>query len=114
MKSMLKIYFSMQREILQYFGYTETWQEIPLDDQTDSWWFIDAGLSVIFSNSAKEDLLLSIKEDTGNYYQNEIIEGCIFQKKEYTMIFTDSGTDNNRVLQIFDNEKEIKERDLTK
>lgn len=105
---LLKKYFSIQNQIYNYFGYVEDWVVIPLDDSTQYYWFISGSESdgeVIFANKM-EDF------HNGNYYSNEIytqrfLEKWVYRSDDYTMICTDTHTDGNKFLQIFDNKREI-------
>lgn len=105
-----------QQKIFDYFGYVEDWVAIPLDDATDYYWKIigsDDDGQVQFAET-KED----IGVDFGNYYENEIytqrylpkwvLPKWVYRAEKYTMICVDTRTEGNKLLQIFDNSKEIK------
>ena len=105
-------YFSLQRQIYEYFGYAEDWMVIPLEDNREFYWHITGeghGDSVAFAEE-KADLA---DQDMGNYYSSNIytqrfLPKWVYRGEKYTMICTDSGVDGNRFLSVFDNEREVK------
>ena len=104
----LEDYFKLQKEIYEYFNYTEDWAVIPLEDSTKSVWKIQ-GNSVDFA----DDITKLNDYDAGDYYSNEIyyqrfLDKHIYRGKDYTMICVDTHTDGNKFLQVFDNDKEVK------
>jgi hypothetical protein len=110
MDSILK-YFELQKEIFEYFGYTEDWKKIPLSDDREYWWYLvqnkDGSGYVIFAKK-KEDAT----NNTGEYFRNEIytqrfLPKYVYRGKDFTMIACDTRTDDNKLLGIFDNAKEI-------
>lgn len=110
---LLQDYFKLQKEIFDYFGYTEDWKVIPLDDSTDYFWQLNedsqGGGDVLFSEDVEK-----LKDiEAGEYYSNEIytqrfLPKWIYRGADYTMICVDTHTDGNKFLQVFDNSKEVK------
>ena len=99
---LLDKYFSIQQEIYEYFGYEETWHVCPIDDEIHCYWNIFDN-EVHFADSMK-----SFCDDNKCF--------CAFVKKvykgkDYTMIVTDTMTDGNIFLSIFDNKKQVSFRD---
>jgi hypothetical protein len=111
---LLNEYFDTQKKIFDYFGYKEDWVTIPLKDLTDYYWTLcqdSDGHGCVKSGGTKEDLL---KQD-GDYYEDEIytqrfLPKWVYRGEEYTMICIDTHCDGNKYLSVFDNSKEIKER----
>lgn len=113
---LLQQYFELQEKIHQYFGYTEDWKVIPMDDSTIFYWklteYEDGTGYVRFHET--EEALKPENEDEGKYYENEIhtqrfLPKLVYRAEDYTMICVDTHTDGNKFLQIFDNSKEIKD-----
>lgn len=109
----LKDYFVLQQQIYDYFGYTEDWVTIPLDDDTDFYWTLyqgaDGSGSVRYANSKE----LLADEAAGEFYEDEIytqrfLPKWVYRAEDYTMICVDTHTDGNKYLRIFDNSKEVK------
>jgi len=104
---LLKDYFKLQKEIYDYFGYVEDWVILPIDDCTNYFWIID-GTEISFAEG--KEMLNDV--EAGNYYCNEIfhqrfLPKAIYHGVDYTMIVVDTHTDGNKLLQIFDNDKNI-------
>ena len=109
---LLKQYFSLQKEIYNYFGYVEDWRVIPLDDQTDQYWILQqdengSGSVIFYNEPLTQDIL-----DGGLYYCNSIytqrfLPKWVYRGEEYTMICIDTHTDGNKFLTIFSNDKEM-------
>jgi hypothetical protein len=121
---LLDDYFDLQKQIYDYFGYKEDWVVFPIEDATEYYWCLpesdDESDEVHFAES-KENLEKIIANgfewegdgiDEHDYYSNEIIApflpSGVYRGKDFTMICIDTETDGNRLLQIFDNVKEIK------
>ena len=100
-------YLRLQKEIFEYFGYTEDWVKIPIDDARELYWRIigsETNGSVQFSSD-------KTFQDENQLYENEIytqrfLSQWVYRGKDFTMICVDTHTDGNRFLQIFDNSKE--------
>ena len=102
---LLDEYFSIQRQLFEYFGYEENWRVIPIDDCRGSLWSTDGTTVVRFADKI-EDFA------TGNYYENEIytqrhLPKWVYRGEEFTMIVVDTHTDGNKFLQIFNNKLEL-------
>jgi hypothetical protein len=103
---LLNDYFTLQKQIYDYFGYREDWSVIPIEDATEYYWTLNS-TAVTFAES-EEDLN---DEHKGNYYENEIftyrhLSKWVYRTDTHTMICVDTHTDGNKFLQIFDNVKE--------
>ena len=109
---LLDNYITLQKQIFEYFGYEENWCVLPIDDATDYYWRLDGeGPGTVYFADTVEDL--EDKDESGNYYSNEIytqrhLPKWVYRGKDYTMIVVDTQTDGNKLLSIFDNSKEIK------
>ena len=105
----LDAYFTLQKEIFDYFGYVKNWRILPIDDARDYFWILnqnsDGTGAVIFAET--EEILHS----DGDYYESPIytqrhLPRWVYRGKDLTMIVVDTQTDGNKLLQIFDNAKE--------
>lgn len=107
---LLDDYFELQKQIYEYFGYVEDWVVIPLDDCREYYWFTDKQENnFVRYAQTKEDLL---DEGRGNYYECEIytqrfLPKWVYRGDKYTMVCSDTHTDGNKFLQVFDNDKEV-------
>lgn len=113
---LLKDYYTLEKQIHDYFGYVEDWVTIPLDDATDMHWRIigGEGYGGVVQYAESVDELPSDEDSGGEYYENEIytqrfLPKWVYRASDYTMICVDTHTDGNHYLQIFDNSKEIKD-----
>ena len=99
-------YDALRNKLFEYFGYVEDWRALPFDDARKYFWRLDSGGdggNVCFAGSEEE-----LKNETGNYYENEIytqrhLPKWVYRGAEYTLIVVDTHTDGNQFLQIFDN-----------
>jgi hypothetical protein len=122
---LLKTYFTLEKQIHDYFGYEENWKVIPLCDSTDYYWMlIDRDLetetprcvrfcSPMVNNELNARECMIENEEIGDYYEEEIytqrfLPIWIYRKDDYTMICVDTHTDGNKFLRIFDNKKEVR------
>lgn len=101
-------FFILQRTIFDDFGYVEDHRIYPLNDKRKYYWRFDGMLSNIVVKFAltKDEL----EKEAGNYYECEIytdryLSRWAYQSKNCSMILIDAG-DGNKLLSIFDNEKE--------
>lgn len=101
-------YFSLQKEIFEYFGYKEDWRILPLDDAREFFWKLDGeGPGVVKHAFTEEELA----DEDGDYYENDIytqrhLPKWVYRGAEFTLIVVDTNTDGNKLLQIFANANE--------
>jgi len=100
----LGAYFKLQQEIYEYFGYREDWAVIPLQDYTEHYWDVD-DTTVFFADSEAE-----LEEQDGQYFEHRIytqrfLPKWVYEGEDYTMICSDTQTDGNKFLAVFDNSK---------
>lgn len=109
-------YFSLQKEIYDYFGYEEDYVVFPIDVSTDYWWALtepdEVAGTVIFSE-AKEDVETGDPNYSNIVYYQRFLPKAVYRGVDYTMIVVDTNTDGNKFLQIFDNAKELKDPETT-
>jgi hypothetical protein len=112
MMELIDQYFKTQKEIYDYFGYTEDWVTIPLSDNRHYYWQLTGegpGDEVLYA-----DTLADLEDgDAGNYYSAEIytqrfLPKWVYRGEEYTMVSGDTHCDGNRYLMVFSNEYEVK------
>lgn len=104
-------YFSLQKQIYDYFGYVEDWVVIPLDDQRSMFWRIEGGEGyggeVMWAETVEK---LNSDGDyySGPVYTQRFLPKWVYRGAEFTMICVDTHTDGNKFLMVFDNTKERK------
>jgi hypothetical protein len=103
-------YNELKQQLYDYFGYKEDWVKIPIEDSRDCYWQIiggeEHGGEVIFAPTMEQ-----FNSDS-DYFVNEIysqrfLPKWVYRGTEYTMIIVNTYTDGNKLLQIFDNSKEV-------
>jgi hypothetical protein len=103
-------FFSLEKEIHEFFGYTEDWVKIPLEDCRDVFWKINGTEQdgeVLFHEEME-----AVGDETGQHYSYEIytqrfLPKWVYRTETLTMISCDTRCDGNKFLCIFDNTKEI-------
>ena len=111
MARMLDRYVTLQQEIFAYFGYEEDWRCIPLDDHSGAFWMLEqredghgfvAWSDVPFTEEGirEGDALYS-----ASIYTQRFLPQWVYPGAEYTMVCTDTHTDQNKFLMIFTNSK---------
>lgn len=133
----LSDYQTLEKEIHDYFGYKEDWVVIPLDNQSDMYWFLTGDKerrgSVVYSHKpltfdvVKEytQVLNSINENPwgehkktdielyeSTIYTQRFLPKWVYREKDATMICVDTHTDGNKFLMIFDNDKEVTDENI--
>lgn len=101
----LKEYLKLQEEIYEYFGYTQHWEVIPLEDSTDCYWELSK-YDVVFSETLENFTLDRYYRDA--LYTSTSTHNSVFRGKDYTLIVVNTHTDDNKFLRVFDNGKELK------
>ena len=102
-------YFSLHREIQDYFGYKEDWEVLPLSDERDMYWMLVEGKSpfVVYST---EPLTVDAINDIGICIQ--FVYGChrtrrtAYRRDDLVAVPLGPDIDGNRFLMIFDAAKE--------
>jgi len=111
----IALFFKLEQEIHDYFGYHEDWVKIPIVDFTDSYWVLDEDArgedALRYSDLKLTGELLEAGEKTysASIYYQRFLKKWVYRTKEYTMISMDTHCDGNRYIGIFDNTKEQKE-----
>lgn len=118
---LLTDYFDAQKKLHDYFGYYEDWSIIPMEDRTDCYWMIcgpeDSSSTTIGWSSepyTKESIEEGEKIYSGTIYTQRHLKKWVYRAPEYTMICVDTHCDGNKILMIFDNAKECKDKELIK
>ena len=99
--------------IYDHVGFKEDWVIYPIADCTSYVWEIlgsnSASLSIHYANS-----LPQLKDKgKGDYYDAEIYtqrfyDKWVYEDKDFTLVFTNPGTDGMKYFALFDNKKQIK------
>lgn len=118
MNSMLDLYFTLQKEVHEAFGYQEDWKVIPLQDYRDVFWMLDeteSGGKVVYSDVPfTEEVIRGGEIYSGIIYTQRFLPKWVYRTEEFTMISMDIQTDGNKFLAIFENTKETKDSQLMK
>jgi hypothetical protein len=120
---LLNKYFELQKEIYNYFGYKEGFVSAEIDDCRKYFWTLKNDFEEEISFSLMEEnqinSLKDMEEDDEwvepeyNFYlcNSNHFPKVVFRGEDYTMIVIDTQVENNILLSIFDNKKELKEVD---
>ena len=100
-----------KKEIYDYFGYKEDWAVIPLEDSSEYYWNLTKG-EVRFADEKRDLINLTGKHYSYDIYTQKFLPKWVYKGKDYTMIVVDTHTDGNKFLSIFNNGKEVLERDM--
>jgi len=105
---LLKDYLDLQQQIYDYFGYVEDWVVIPIEDNTESYWWL-YNETVWFSSApfTVETVLEGDDLYSYNVYHQRFLPKWVYRAADYTMICSDTKVDGNKFLAIFDNGKEL-------
>lgn len=119
-------YFSLAKEIHQFFGYQEDWVTIPMDDGREYYWFlIEEPLNIEGKPEAVggelvyslEPLTADAVRDGAIYvadvYTQRFLPKWIYRTKTHTMVAIDTHTDGNKYLILLDNARECKDPEIT-
>jgi hypothetical protein len=109
-KELLKQYFDLQEQIYHYFGYEGDWTVLPIEDNSNNYWFVTSDKVVYSCEIITEQSI----EEGSIIYSAEIDKNGIYRESEFTLIVADTRTDGNKFLMIFDNSKEQKDNNLEK
>ncbi len=105
----------LKKKIYEYFGYEANWCEFPFCDSLEYYWTL-GDYNVSFCKD--RDQIVN-QDESGEYYDNELITDSlcstapsVYRGADYTMMIVDTHCDGNKYLQIFANNKEVKESEL--
>ena len=108
MNDVIERYFALRAEVFAYLGYTQDWRILPLDDCREFYWrLVGEGPGMVCYAGTEAEL----SSESGNYYECDIytqrfLPRWVYRAKSHTMVVTNTGCDQNHLLQVFDNEKE--------
>lgn len=110
-------YFGLQQKIFDYFGYKQDWVTIPLSDATDCFWHLSGekhGDTCYYMEEpfTKENIKAGDVLFSGQIYTQRFLPKWVYRGPEYTMVAVDTQVDNNKYLMVFDNSKELKDKEL--
>ena len=112
-------YFALQKELYKYFGYVEDWCVIPPDPCMGDYWMITGpedicDTSVVWSPNpfTIENIKSGQNIYSGTIYTQRFLPKWVYRGPEHTMVSVDTKTDGNKLLMIFDNDKECKDKQL--
>jgi hypothetical protein len=107
-KTLVNSYKNAEKAIHNFFGFTEDWRVLPIEDATDVYWYVDSG-EVMYSNSKEKLAAYMAGDDEGDeIYGGEQYHGIRIDKEGSTLIGLNTQCDGNVFLMVFDSTKEIK------
>ena len=105
--SSITLYFAVQKEIYEYFGYVEDWRVIPLSDCRKFYWHLEGdGPGTVYYANTPEDVATG-EGYSDTIYTQRLLPKWVYRGPEFTMVFCDPGVDGNKFLRVFDNAKEV-------
>lgn len=107
---LIKQYFDIREQLHEYFDYQEDWVNIPLEDMTDMYWFINGddinGDVCYFENQMTRKIIEEGEYYSAVIYTQRFLSKWVYRTDDFTMISMDTQVDGNKFLGIFDNNKE--------
>ena len=105
--NLISDYFSLRKQLHDYFDYVEDWRILPMEDSRGYYWRIIGGEGRGGSVGYSEDVTL-LDTQEGDYYESSIytqrfLPKWVYRGKDYTMICVDTHCDGNQYLQVFEN-----------
>ena len=118
-KTKIKDYFNLAKEIHEYFGYKEDWVCIPMDNRIGDYWMVvgeGGGGRYVYSSEplTKESIEAGEKIYGGTIYCQRFLNKWVYRAEKLTLVSANTHTDGNKFLMIFDNDKECKDDYLKK
>lgn len=108
---LLDKYADIKRQICEYFGYTEDYVVIPIEDRREYFWNITGeGYGDVVKYHENRDVLFTDNRYEDSIYTQRFLKKWVYRGNEFTMICVDTHVDGNKLLAIFDNSKEVKEQ----
>lgn len=104
MKNKIDQYFSLEREIFEFFGFNPEWQQYPLTDARDMYWLLNGSEELCYY---EEEMTEEHLNDSA-YYSAEIRNKKIYRKDGLVLVVGDTLCDNNIYSFILDESKEQK------
>lgn len=115
---LLDEYFRIQKRIHEYFGYRENYRVIPLDDQKKAHWMISGGEGkdgICFYSPypfTQETIEDGEHIYSAKIYTQRFLPKWVYRGPDFTLVCTDTETDGNKFLMIFDNTLECTDVNL--
>lgn len=110
--NLINDYFSLRKQLHDYFGYIEDWRILPMEDSRGYYWRIIGGEGRGGKVRFAEEIEDMADDHDNRHYENSIytqrhLPKWVYRGKDYTMICVDTHCDGNQYLQIFDNALEL-------
>lgn len=106
---LLQAYDNAKLAIYRHFGYVnEDWRALPLEDDTDKYWFLSGDELTYTTKPFTEELI----EEGKNLYGGEVYHNIVHRAGGYTMVAVDTHCDGNIFLVVLDDAKECKDQAL--
>ena len=105
---MLDEYFELREKVFEYFGYVEDWRAFALSDARGLFWYLteDEG-DVIYADDVAtlhDDEAMLWSE--ARVYPYHHLKKWVYRTEGHTMVLSDTRTDGNILLFVFDNDRE--------
>jgi len=112
-------FFELREAIFKHVGYVEDWRVLPLADEREMYWSVDADERVFVKFAPRREALAYwLKHDDWGPYGNELYDNEIYTQRhlpkwvyrgaKVTLVVVDTHTDGNKLLQLFRNDREVK------
>jgi len=111
-------YFGLQAKIHEALGYVEDWRVIPMDDCRGKHWMLvggeGVGASCVLSDEpfTMESLRNGKKVYSNSVYTQRFLKKWVYRSPTHVMVACDTHTDGNKLLRIFDADKECTDEAL--
>lgn len=96
-------YLAAEAAVHEYFGYAHGWREYAIRDQRDKEWLLSRSDSYV----AYAEKLSRSAIDSGDALYGGEVRGEPYRGAEYTAIVVDTNCDQNVVLMVFTNAKQV-------
>jgi hypothetical protein len=105
-------YFNLQEQIYKYFDYVEDWCVFPMEDKRSLYWIISD--DIVFYCDRPLTIQIMVDEDyySAVIYKQRFLNKWVYRAENLTMVLADTQVDGNKFLMIFDNEKEIVDKNV--
>jgi len=104
-------YNDVRQQLFDAVGYVEGWRVLPVDDARDYFWHLTGegyGDAVLFAKEVGNVHNGTMQDGYCNeIYTQRHLPRWVYRGNELTMIVVDTNVDGNKLIQFFDNTKEV-------
>jgi len=114
--TMVEAYFSARTALHEMFGYREDWACIPMEDHRGEHWILIGGEGhggKCYHSKEPMAVALAAEEFFGGpIYTKRHLPKWVYRSERYVMVCVDTRQDMNRILMVFDADKECTDEAL--